>query len=285
MGMTKITAIIATLLLASSAFAGFSETSATSMKNSWDASVTLVKGSTTTNTNAVSGIYESMKTGVSGAGEFSVVAITNPSDTSAVILADPSAVMTASVDGVSTVVNNSGAFVSAHLDTSGQFIQTTVTASGTVITSGTEMVIGSVVWTSGKVKTSGKFLVDAAGDIWTFSKEKVGYVVDAAGNIVSFAFTGSKKLFTLAKDGSVLVITTGSKYLVKGAKMLGTTVVAIARGAGDVILTSAATSVASTGAALNGDFLKASEILVYLPANMLRAAVYSDMHYQSIEMK
>ena len=213
--------------------------------------------------------------GVATSGKVSTVVLTKASD-----LGQSS--IKASGKAFSSVINASGTVIKASLDSTGKAIQIVVDSTGQVLAWGSKQVVGSAKFSIKASKTVGKFFLNAAGQILDFSGQVVGTVINASGQVVKFVADSAGKMFDASIEVSTIVITASSKLVSKALKLSGKAVKAIVYGIGDVTFTVIATSAAFSKATSEGRFLKASEVLIYLPANMLAAALYSDMHYQKL---
>lgn len=147
---------------------------------------------------------------------------------------------------------------------------------------GSNQIVGSAKWSYAGSKKIGKFFLNAAGEILDASGKVIGTVIDASGQVVKFVVDSTGKIFNAASEVASIIITASTDLISEAAKWSGKAVKAIFLGVADVGFTVIATSAAASKHLANGQPLKASEVLIYLPANMLYAALYSDMHYQKL---
>ncbi len=180
--------------------------------------------------NAVTGAFQS-------AANVSVKAIAIGEDSVSMILdfSKKNPVSAGASAVIVSAVTAGGALIPAALTTIGNAIvvsvKTTSAAVSTVFDASSKVVVGSVHWTSESLVKSGKFAMNASGQLIDASGKVVGWVVDASGHAIKLAVTASGKIATVLGNGSEVVIT-GSTDLLKS---VAGSIANVANTTGDVI--------------------------------------------------
>ncbi|HPI39720.1 MAG TPA: hypothetical protein PLJ21_02885 [Pseudobdellovibrionaceae bacterium] len=117
-------------------------------------------------------------------------------------------------ESLNYVMTSTGNLVQASLNGSGKMINVVVTQSGNVLSAVGEATVG----VAGSSVAAGKYLLDAAGNLWTKTKKVAGQVVTAANNSVPVTLSKnvSGDLLVVSKKASDVVVT-GLKSSVKVA--------------------------------------------------------------------
>ena len=284
-----IVSIIAAAMTTTPAFAlsqKASEASVNMVNGASNLSVRVLKGGSEFSGEVVEGAFEFSYAAGKATSELVVKGVATSGKVSTVVLTTASNLgqqsLKASGKVASTVITASGKAFEASMDATSKFIQITVDSAGKVLTWGSNQVVGSAKWSYKGSKKIGKFFLNAAGEILDASGKVIGTVINASGQVVKFVVDSTGKIFDAASNVASIIITGSAELISEAAKFSGKAVKAIFLGVADVGFTVIATSAAASKYVSEGRPLKASEILIYLPANMLYAALYSDMHYQKL---
>lgn len=112
---------------------------------------------------------------------------------------------------VVSAVTAGGGLIPALLTPFGDGLIVSVKASSTAVTTvldaSSKVIVGTVKWASNVSVQSGKFVLNAAGELLDASGKVVGWVLDASGNVIKLSVNGSGKIATVLGDGSEVIIT------------------------------------------------------------------------------
>lgn len=199
------------------------------------------------------------------------------------------------------VVTKSGEIVVGGYNMSKKAVSATLHFSGHVVDE-TGKVIGKMAkaaekgakWTANMSGRAIQVSITTSGKVLNASGEVIGDVVDAAGNGVRFIVTSTGDMLQFSVEKAVVTFNASKgamKELYKGAKYVGgkamnasgMVVKAVVNAAGDVLFTSAKTAGLSLQYTFEGQPSKAIKVVAWLPANTMKALIYSDMHYKGLK--